>query len=239
MSRFYCPDLSAGALDREESHHACTVLRMKTGDECEVFDGKGSAARVRLTQVARHEVRYAVVSVDTRPAPACRLVLGQGVPKGRAWDLILQKATELGLHELYPIASAHSVAQVEMSRREAKLEKWNQALVEACKQCGQNRLPRLHPVMSLRDFIAANSGFDGLKLIASLQPGAKDLKTTLAATRPDAALFLVGPEGDFSAEEIGLAVSAGYQPVTLGANILRAETAALFLISVLGYQFGK
>lgn len=239
MSRFHCPDISAGVLSREESHHACNVLRMKVGDECVVFDGKGSAAQVRLTEVAKHAVRYLVISVNQQAEPACRLILAQGIPKGKAWDLILQKATELGLHEIYPIASAHSVAQVETTRKEAKLEKWNQTLVEACKQCGQNRLPLLHPVMNMREFIAANNQLDGLKLIASLQPGAQDLKTALTAATPKSVLFLVGPEGDFSADEIALAISAGYQPISLGENILRAETAALFLISVLGYQLGK
>jgi 16S rRNA (uracil1498-N3)-methyltransferase len=239
MSRFYCPDIETGVLDREESHHACNVLRMKSGDACTVFDGRGREALVRLTEVHKQAVRYAVISVSNKNEPVCRLILGQAIPKAKAWDLILQKATELGLHEIYPIASAHSVAHVEESRKEAKQEKWQQALIEACKQCGQDYLPVLHPVMNMCEFIDANREFKGLKLIASLQPGAHSLKSVLRDVNHKEVLFLVGPEGDFSREEIELAVSAGYLPISLGDNVLRTETAALFMISVLGYQLGE
>ncbi|MDR1191365.1 MAG: 16S rRNA (uracil(1498)-N(3))-methyltransferase [Verrucomicrobiales bacterium] len=231
MSRFYCPTISDGVLSREESHHVCKVLRLGVGDECEVFDGFGTVARVRLTQVNKHATRFVTISVNRQPAPDYRLILGQCLPKNKSWDFILQKATELGLHEIYPIAGEHSVTRADG----AQPGKWRLTLIEACKQCGQNRAPLLHSVTDLRGFLdrVNVSGFKGLRLIASLQSDARLLSAVLAVAADREVLFLVGPEGDFGAEETRLAISAGFQPVTLGDLVLRVETATLFLTSVL------
>ncbi|MDR2462422.1 MAG: 16S rRNA (uracil(1498)-N(3))-methyltransferase [Verrucomicrobiales bacterium] len=235
MHRFYCPTISDGVLSREEARHACKVLRLTVGDECEVFDGNGTAARVRLTHVARHEVRYVTVSEERRPEPNCHLILAQCLPKNKSWDFILQKTTELGLREIHPVAGEHSITHADSD----KPEKWRHTLIEACKQCGQNHAPRLHPVRDMRGFLSTVSGFKGLRLIASLQAGAKSLPAVLNHTADREVLFLIGPEGDFSAEETRLALGAGFTPVTLGGLVLRVETAALYLLSALTYHFGK
>ncbi|MDR1305247.1 MAG: 16S rRNA (uracil(1498)-N(3))-methyltransferase [Verrucomicrobiales bacterium] len=239
MTRFYCPTISDGALDRAEAHHARKVLRLTVGDECEVFDGNGAVARARLTVVGKQAVQFATVSVSRQPAPDYRIILGQAIPKAKAWDFILQKATELGLSELYPLATANAVVQIGDADRDAKHEKWRQTLIEACKQCGQNYLPRLRPPQNLASFLAATAGFKGLKLIASLQPGAQPLAAALDAAADRAVLFLIGPEGDFTAEETNLSVSAGFIPVTLGPLVLRVETAALFTLSALTHHLAR
>ena len=243
MHRFYCPNLTDGFLDRDESHHAASVLRMKEGDPCQLFDGKGVEATVKLSRVHKNRVLFEILDRRNSPYKKSRLVLGQAIPKAKAMDLILQKATELGLDELHPIASEHSVVHLDGERLECKTEKWNQILVEACKQCGRNILPVLHPVSGLPDFLAAHAPAKGLKLVASLQKNALPLAAALETAKKSGPLheiiFLVGPEGDFTAVEIDQALAAGYVPVTLGDLTLRTETAALFLISVLSHEFSR
>jgi len=243
MHRFYCTDLDSGTLNPEESHHAAVVLRLQPGDACALFDGRGTEAKAELTAVSKSKVAFHILTRQNAPALNFHLVLGQAIPKGKSMDLILQKATELGLQEIHPIASDRSVVQMDGERQEAKLEKWHQVVLEACKQCGQNRLPRVEPIVKIQDFLDAANSVKALKLIASLQPDARPLHQVLAENRPaipgDKIIFLVGPEGDFTPAEIGKARSAGYLPVSLGPQVLRTETAALYLISVLSYEMGR
>ena len=243
MHRFYCPNLKEGFLDRDESRHAASVLRLSEGDRCQLFDGKGTRVSVRLTKVHKNRVQFEIIERSSTAAGGFRLVLGQAIPKAKAMDLILQKATELGLAELHPIASENSVVHLDGERMESKLEKWRQVLIEACKQCGQNTLPVLHPVGAMEEFLKIHRPTESLKLIASLQPDARPLAAVLRDAQEHGGsgdlrevIFLVGPEGDFTPEEVRQACQAGYVPVTLGNLTLRTETAALYLMSVLGYE---
>jgi 16S rRNA (uracil1498-N3)-methyltransferase len=240
MHRFYCPALGSHALSEEESRHAAQVLRLKAGDECAAFDGRGTEAKIRLTAVSKNRVEFSVLSKAASPAPASRLVLAQAVAKGKAMDLVLQKATELGITSIAPVLSDRSVVQLDSERSESKHEKWEQTVIEACKQCGQNRVPELQPARTMAAFLESLGKSPGLRIIASLQPGALPLSQILRDARAQGPVpgvtFLVGPEGDFTPAEIGQARSAGFLPVSLGRNILRTETAALYLCSVLSYE---
>ncbi|HEX2100412.1 MAG TPA: RsmE family RNA methyltransferase, partial [Candidatus Synoicihabitans sp.] len=126
-------------------------------------------------------------------------------------------------------------------RSDKKTEKWQVAALEACKQCGNPWLPQIAPVQNATAFMEGARGYD-LKLIASLQPGAKPLKGVLhqaAATlgrAPRRVLWLIGPEGDFTPAEMSVSRSAGFEPVTLGPLVLRCETAAVYALSVLSYE---
>jgi 16S rRNA (uracil1498-N3)-methyltransferase len=242
MHRFYCPNPDSLTLDEDESHHALQVLRLSPGDLATVFDGRGHEAKVRLVEPHGRSVRFEILARQTSPAPAFTLSLGQAVPKNKAMDWIVQKTTELGLHAIWPILSDRTVIQVDGERGDAKQHKWQQTALEACKQCGQNRLPVIHPCLSTTDFLA-QSGQPQLKLIASLQPDARPLHQILDEARAHGpireVLYLIGPEGDFTPSEIGKARSTGYLPVSLGPNILRSETAALYLASVLLHELNR
>lgn len=232
--RFYCPDFTCGALDENESHHALHVLRFKEGEQIFIFDGKGKVAEAKLLKKGR-QVVFEILSMKEAPAPACKLCLVQALPKGKAMELILQKATELGMQEIWPIMAERSVTQIREEKSEKKQEKWQQIVIEACKQCGQNWMPRVFPALSLKDFLEKNH--EGCKLIASLHPQAQPLHALLKTEKQNKKIFfLVGPEGDFTSEETKMALACGFQPVSLGANVLRCETAAIFLTSVLNYE---
>ena len=154
-------------------------------------------------------------------------------------ELIVQKATELGVSAIVPLISERTV--VKFDSNNSKADRWCEIALEACKQCGNNWLPEILPPQKASSFLNAPGKF-GLKLIASLQPDAKPLKTilsdapALAGSGVASILLLIGPEGDFTAAELDLARSAGCVPLSLGPLTLRAETAALYALSILHHE---
>lgn len=158
-------------------------------------------------------------------------------------DLIIEKATELGVAEIRPLLSERTVIRLNPQEAEKKREKWQRTAIEACKQSGQNWLPTVHAPQSPENFF--NSGFPpcALPLVASLQPGSRRLKNILSGYRadnegstPDSALILIGPEGDYTPAEINMAQNAGCLPMTLGPIVLRTETAAIYSMSIIAHE---
>ena len=242
MPRFYIPPHAWNsdrlALDDGETHHALSVLRMKSGERATVFNGQGAEAEVELESVEKGRVVLKKISVGKSAPLACEIVLGQAIPKGKNMDLIVEKAVELGAAAIVPLMSERTIVRADASEALGKREKWQRVAVEAAKQCGQNWLPRVHPPQTPKEFFASGEKFD-LMLIASLQPDSRPIKETLTdigGRRPGRVLILVGPEGDFTPAEVGLAKSHGCRPVTLGPIILRTETAAIYCLSVLGHE---
>jgi 16S rRNA (uracil1498-N3)-methyltransferase len=169
------------------------------------------------------------------------ITLGQALPKGPGMDAIVRKATEIGAARIVPLESERTQVHLDDDRSERKIEKWQTAALEAAKQCGNAFLPEVLPVQPAVAFMESARDYD-LKLIASLQPGAKSLKAVLAAfqtaqqRRPKKVLWLVGPEGDFTPAEMSVSRSAGFEPITLGPLVLRCETAAVYALSILSYE---
>jgi 16S rRNA (uracil1498-N3)-methyltransferase len=240
MKRYYAPVPEKGVLDAEQSHHCAQVMRQVVGDLFSVFDGHGHEAKARITAIAKDEVAFQILAKAATPRPAHPVWLGQALTKPKSLDLIIQKATELGVTEFAPLQSDHSVAQIDEEKAEAKVEKWQKLTIEAAKQCGQNWLPVVHPPRAPKDFFTAIPR-GAVKLIASLQHEARPLKAALREHLPNLKpgtpiVVLIGPEGDFTPAEIGQARAAGFIPVSLGKIILRAETAAFFALSALAYE---
>ena len=251
MHRFYIPPVvwnpDALALDEAESHHALNVLRLTPGEKVVVFNGQGTEATAQVAEgsTKREVLLKTLHQAKTAPLP-CRITLAQAIPKGRNMDLIVQKATELGATEIAPLLSERTVAKLDDGENAAaKQVKWQATVIEAAKQCGQNWLPTVALPRSPKDFFAGlgRGAFD-LMLIASLQSDSKHLRSLLEeytaghplGGNPASVLILVGPEGDFTPAEIGLAKSAGCRPITLGPIVLRTETAAIYCLSVLSYE---
>lgn len=226
-------------LSAEESHHAISVLRLEKGQKVTIFDGLGSEASATIEQADKHAT---VVRIGQRNVSAplpCSITLAQAIPKGKNMELILQKAVELGAHRIVPLLSERTVVRIDAAESLEKCKKWRSIVLEACKQCGQNRIPEIAAPVSVKDFLASEPLAD-LPLIASLQPDARHLKDRLNETggpgKIKSATVMVGPEGDFTPAETALAKSHHYQPVTLGPIILRTETAAIYCMSVLGHE---
>jgi 16S rRNA (uracil1498-N3)-methyltransferase len=228
-------------LSPDESHHLVVVNRARPGDTVVAFDGRGNEWICELVadrkQAASLKVRF---KQKLKPL-GYEITLGQALPKGPAMDAIVRKATEIGAVRIVPLESERTQVHLDGDRSDRKIEKWQTAALEAAKQCGNPFLPEVQPVQKVAAFIESARGYD-LKLIASLQPGARSLKTVLAAFQaaqgrsPTKVLWLVGPEGDFTAAELSRAGTCGFEPITLGPLVLRCETAAVYALSILSYE---
>lgn len=233
MHRFFLPNLQEPVLSAEEAHHALNVLRLKVGDTLNVFDGRGHEAQARIAEATKDSVRLTILQHSNIPSLPCRITLAQAIPK-KSMDLIVQKATELGVASIVPLVSERSVVKLDEDSK--RIERWREIALEACKQCGNNWLPEIQPPRKAREFLSSPGKFD-LRLIASLQPDSKPLKKILGdGANPASVLILIGPEGDFTPAELGLAKSAGCLPLSLGPLVLRAETAAIYALSILHHE---
>jgi len=240
MNRFYLPAPAWHApsprLDTSESHHALDVLRLKPDDRVVIFDGEGTEASAQICALEGKSVLLRIGQKSPTPPLACAITLAQAIPKGKNMDLIIQKAVELGAARIAPLLSDRTVVQISGADAAKKRDKWREIAIEACKQCGQNRLPEIGLPQSPGNFLEHNEPSE-LMLIASLQPDARRIKDVLADhPAPSSVCVLVGPEGDFTPAELSLAKSRGCQPITLGPIILRTETAALYCLSVLAHE---
>ena len=228
-------------LDSDETHHCVDVMRATLGQRVVVFNGRGVEATAEIIRIGKSSVDLKPLQVFAMPPLRCAITLAQAIPKGKNMDLIVQKATELGVSKIVPLISERTVVQLSAEEASRKVEKWRQIVVEAAKQCGQSRLPEIGPPLTPRQFLAELDRYD-LSLIASLQNDARSFKSILSdfreqqRRRPSSALVLIGPEGDFTPAEAALAKSAGCAPVSLGPIVLRTETAAIYCLSVLSYE---
>lgn len=229
------------ALTADESHHLVAVNRATEGATVVAFDGRGAEW---ICELAKADKRSALLRVrfhqKAKPLPYS-ITLGQALPMGGAMDSIVRKATEIGVARIVPLQSERTQVHLDGARAESKIDKWEGAALEAAKQCGNPWLPEIQPVQPAAAFMESARGYD-LKLIASLQPGARPLKTVLAAYRsaqsrsPRDVLWLVGPEGDFTPAEMSQSRTFGFEPITLGPLVLRCETAAVYALSILSYE---
>jgi 16S rRNA (uracil1498-N3)-methyltransferase len=234
MARFHLPpaDWPSASLTGDEARHLSQVLRVKPGETITVFDGHGRRAPAEILTVSRDHVSLKLGEAQSPPLPMPAITLAQAIPKGKNMDLIVQKSVELGISIIQPLVTRNTIVQP----GEGKSDKWRRNALEACKQCGQDTLPDIADPQPFDRWISADA--PGLKLIASLAPGAKPLREVLHAhPGTAAATLLVGPEGDFTAEETTAALTAGFLPVSLGSIVLRVETATLFCLSALRYEF--
>lgn len=216
-------------LGPEHAHRLREVLRLGTGDEVTLFDGSGGEypAVIRVLSRQQVELETAAWRAVSRESPL-EITLAQGISRGERMDYTLQKAVELGVSRLVPIASARSQVKLAGERAERRLAHWRGIITHACEQSGRDRVPELTEILTLADFVARDSS--ALRL--TLAPGAPEALTALA---PDAReiTLVIGPEGGLAPEEIALLSSRGYRPVRLGPRVLRTETAALVAITSL------
>jgi 16S rRNA (uracil1498-N3)-methyltransferase len=230
MPRYHCPlPLSAGAeltLPPGTARHV-QVLRHQPGHTITLFNGDGGQWQATVTHMGRSDVQ---VRVDHFEALECEsprpVTLVVGMPANDRMDWLVEKATELGVHAIEPLHTAHSVLRLSGERAQKKQTHWHSVAVAACEQCGRNRVPTVAPVADWAAMLKAPR--TGLRLVLSLAEGTRPLAEALTDHPAHTAVhFLSGPEGGLSPSEDAQARDSGWLPVTLGARVLRAETAAL------------
>ncbi|MGJ7487134.1 16S rRNA (uracil(1498)-N(3))-methyltransferase [Variovorax sp. LT2P21] len=236
MPRFHCavplqPGLAL-ALPPGAARHV-QVLRMQPGEPLTLFDGRGGEYAAVVERMGRSEVAVNVGAHDPveREAPhAVHLALG--MPANDRMDWLVEKATELGVASIQPLMTAHGVLRLAGERAEKKRAHWEAIAVAACEQCGRNRVPQIHPVRAYADWLGDARADDGVqRIVLSLAPGTRPL-VELSAT--GAWQVLSGPEGGLSGDEEARALAQGFRPARLGPRVLRAETAALAALTLLG-----
>lgn len=249
MHRFYLPsDLCQSEvlhLTGPEAHHAAAVLRARVGEPAVVLDGQGTEYRGRIGDVGRHHVNVLVEHRHVHPPRTGGVHLAVALLKGRAWDSVLEKATELGAVSIQPLAAQRCVARIESSETPVKLAGWRATTIAAAKQCGTPWLPALAAPKTPIAWQASADQWASpghLILIASLESGSRSIKAAVAeATRcqgrtPTQVQAIIGPEGDFTPEEYQTFRDAGAQPISLGALILRADTAVIAALSIVASE---
>ena len=232
MPRFHCDaPLAPGAelsLPDAAARHV-QVLRHQPGDAITLFNGSGGQWQATVQRMGRSEVVVRVDAHEPVEREAARPVtLAVGMPANERMDWLVEKATELGVAAIAPLHTAHSVLRLNAERAAKKRAHWQAVAQAACEQCGRNRVPGIAAVQDLAALLTGPANAGTLRCVLSLAPGTQALPDVLRGVPADAPLLLLsGPEGGLSPAEDAQARAAGFVPVTLGARVLRAETAAL------------
>ena len=243
MPRFYIKpeswDPNHLVLKGDEFHHCVNVLRLETGNQIVIFNGNGEEITSTIQSISKDEVKLIIHKKTQSERPKTRICIGQAVPKGKNMDLIIEKSTELGTAEIYPIISERTIIRLNEKESLKKREKWQRVAIEACKQSGQNWLPTVNQPQNLMSLFESTVGEFDLIVIASLQDDSQHFKKILSEFQGDrlnSVLILIGPEGDYTPSEIKFAVDSGSKPMSLGPITLRSETAAIYSLSIIAHE---
>ena len=224
------------ALPEETANHLVRVMRLREGDTCVLFNGDGHDYSATLTVAGKREVQVRIDAVDRvdNESPLA-ITLLQGIARGEKMDLILQKATELGVAQILPVDSERSEVKLSGERLHKRLAHWQGVVVAACEQSGRARVPE---VAAPQPLIAAAAALpdDALRLL--LDPQGAHALSTLQAPASQRVVIAIGPEGGWSPRDRQALEAAGFQGLRLGPRVLRTETAGLAAIAALQARLG-
>ena len=245
--RFYIPLAQCTAtashltLEGGEAEHALRVLRLRRGDKLTVLNGAGGEFTCVIESHDKHSAELRVLERQIDPELPASISLVEALPKGKLFETIIQKATELGASRVVPLLTERVIAQLDSDGAQQKAAKWQQVGIEAVKQCGARWLPSVEAPVSLSDYLARKEPFE-LPLVASLLPGSRHPREWFRSfydrhqRTPKSLAIFIGPEGDFTPAEVEAIERNGALPITLGPLTLRTDTAALYSLSVVNYE---
>ncbi|MDE0396392.1 MAG: 16S rRNA (uracil(1498)-N(3))-methyltransferase [Candidatus Poribacteria bacterium] len=243
MHTFYVPPpqihTHTATITDSEQHHLRNVLRLTPGATIRIIDGQGNVYTAEVLDIGTNrkpsEARILTHEFHASVLPA--LTLFQALPKNDKMELILQKATEIGVTQIVPIASEHTLQKPSQNR----YQRWHRVVISATKQCQRTWLPKLCDPQTFEASLTQLDTFS-LRLILNpylaQEPRPQHIKTVLREiSQPTSIVLFVGPEGGFSNQEVTAAIQSGCVPVTLGTNILRTETAAIVAVAIAAYEY--
>jgi 16S rRNA (uracil1498-N3)-methyltransferase len=239
MPRFYCPEpLAAGAtiiLPEAVAHHL-HVVRMQPGAELVLFNGQGGQYRARLLETAKKRASASILAFDAIEAELpFAVTLAQGLPEGSKMDWIVEKAVELGVAAIEPLAAQRSVVRLSGERADKRRAHWEAVVVAASEQCGRNRLAQVAPVADFGRWVGTPS--ESRRILLSPR-ATESLAGWARATPAHAVTLLVGPEGGLSEQEEEAARAQGALALSMGPRVLRTETAGLAALAILAAAWG-
>lgn len=237
MHRFFSPlkDIMGNKIiidDRNQLHHLRDVLRLKTSDEVIIFDEKGNEYNCVIKKLQR--ARICLDIKERRKAfqkdKGIKVTVACAIPKKSRMDEIIDKLTQLGVDRIIPLETQRVIIKLDKTKKLLRHKRWKKIALNASLQSQRNTLPILEPIKNIEEVLSNSDEYD-LKLIATVSGKLKSLKEIIAKSNSKNLLVFIGPEGDFTSEEIDLAIKAGCLPISLGDLVLRVETAAVAILS--------
>jgi 16S rRNA (uracil1498-N3)-methyltransferase len=225
--------------DRAARH--VQVLRLQPGDAITLFNSQGGEFAATVERMGRSDVQVMVTAHDPVEREMRRAVhLVVGMPANERMDWFVEKATELGVTSITPLMAERSVLRLKGERADKKVAHWRGVAIAACEQCGRNRVPVIHDIATFSDWAATldkAAAASTRRLLLSLRAGTQAWADAFAPAKNGVAVTLLsGPEGGLSTTEENAAIGKGFVPLSLGARILRAETAPLACLALLGME---
>lgn len=241
LSRFYLPaefwSVENLTLAGDEAAHCSRVLRRQVGDEVEVFDGGGRVAVGKIIALTKSTVSIQPHSQQQHEPRQHEIHLLPAMIKAEPFEWLLEKATELGAASVQPVITQRTIVSLSGEHMDKKLSKWQRLMIESAKQCHTPWLPRLLKPRAFSEIMTALP--DGVaRIIPALSEHSRRLHE-LPLAQAKSVFILIGPEGDFTNEEEALAQQHGFQSVTLGPLILRAETAAIASLAMVAHEVDR
>ena len=223
------------SLPEDVANHLVRVMRLREGDGCVLFNGDGHDYSATLVESGKREARVQVVAAQPLDNESrLPITLLQGIARGEKMDLILQKATELGVQAIVPVNAERTEVKLDAARAEKRLAHWRSVVVSACGQSGRARVPSVAPPLGVQE---AARAMPGAALKLTLDPQGEHRLSTLESA-PGGVVIAIGPEGGWSPRDRQALAAAGFQGLQLGPRILRTETAGLAAIAALQARLG-
>jgi 16S rRNA (uracil1498-N3)-methyltransferase len=240
MHRFYIDRVdgdTAAITDAGQIHHLKNVLRLKKNDGVVVCDGGGNEYAGVIVGIDRRKAVIRVTAAQLGRPRKIKLTIACAIPKGSRMDDVIDQLTQLGVARIIPVETARGVVKLDEAGREARLKRWQKIAQNAARQSQRKSVPFIGPVTGIADVVSQSAAY-ALKLIPHLTGERTMIKDVLAGKKPESVLVLIGPEGDFTPEEVGLASAAGFIPVSLGGTVLRVATAAAAVAAYIEFALG-
>jgi 16S rRNA (uracil1498-N3)-methyltransferase len=241
MHRFYIGHIegeTALLTDAGQLHHLKDVLRLKTGDSVNVSDGIGNEFTGVITGITKTQAAIKVSKVAVNSGNPVKLTVACAIPKGSRMDEIIDHLTQLGVERIIPMMTERVVVKLDKEKSEFRSTRWQKIAQSAAQQSRQSVITTVTPVTDFNDVVTKSTD-DDLKLIPHLSGERKLLRDTLAAGKPKSIIVLIGPEGDFTPEEVEIALGNGFTAVSLGDTVLRVATAAIAVASYIRLALGE
>ena len=247
MFRFFCPDADFNQetihlTNPKEIYHLKNVLRLKVGDSLRIFNGHDQEAEGRISSLKKNQVEVTIgvpgiIPITKKDKPA--IILACAIPKKGKFETIIEKTTELGVDEIIPVKTQRTEFKLSQERLKSKQSRFQSVAINAAKQSRRITIPQIRPVTDFFPLIKSLNS-DELGLIACLSEKIKSL-FDIEFKNPSLKkiIALIGPEGDFTLEEISQAKDKGFIPISLGANVLKVDTAAICVVAYLNLFFSK
>ena len=241
MHRFYIENIvgdTASVTDAEIIHRIRDVLRLTKGDVITVFDSSGKEYKAVIIAIAKKQVDLILTPQKEKTHSAVNLTIACAIPKAGRMDDVIDHLTQLGVARIIPMLTDRVVVKLDAAALESRLSRWQKIAQSAAQQCQRSTVPVVSPVTDVKDVINNSYDFD-LKLIPHVSGKRTLLKDIVPESPPQNIIVLIGPEGDFTPQEVELALHNGFTPVSLGDTVLRVATAAVAVASYLTFSMSS